>query len=78
MLFGSTFADAPHIFVTQQQLHTQWGTGARKLLFVPLEQRDTVNRLLGDRAVLLYEESGKALYTDRPLAPGTAKDTHGS
>jgi 4-amino-4-deoxy-L-arabinose transferase-like glycosyltransferase len=78
MLFGSTFADAPHIFVTQQQLHTQWGAGARKLLFVPLEQRDAASRLLGDRAVLLYEESGKALYTDRPLAPGTAKDTHGS
>jgi 4-amino-4-deoxy-L-arabinose transferase-like glycosyltransferase len=78
MLFGSTFADAPSIFLTGQQLDTQWGAGARKLLFVPLEQRDAVNRLLGDRAVLLYEESGKALYTDRPLAPGTAKDTHGS
>ena len=45
----------------------QWGTGPRKILFVPLEQRDAVDRLLGSRAILLEETSGKALVTDRPL-----------
>jgi 4-amino-4-deoxy-L-arabinose transferase-like glycosyltransferase len=78
MLFGSTFADAPPVFLSHQQLVTQWGTGERKLLFVPLEQRDAVTHLLGNRALLLQEQSGKALYTDRPLTPRTAKDIHGS
>jgi 4-amino-4-deoxy-L-arabinose transferase-like glycosyltransferase len=67
MWFGSTFADAPPIFLTRDQLIAQWGTGTRKILFVPLELRDDADRLLGARQVLLQETSGKALYTDRPL-----------
>jgi len=67
MLFGSTFPDAPPIFLTRDQLLTQWGTGPRKILFVPLEQRDTVDHLLGPHQILLAETSGKALLTDRPL-----------
>jgi len=69
MLFGSSFADAPKIFLTSQQLVAEWGMGPRKLLFVPLEQRDVVDRLLGSRQVVLQETSGKALVTDRPLEP---------
>ena len=67
MLFGSTFPDAQSLFLTPAQLLAQWGSGPRKLLFVPLERRDEVDRLLGPRAVLLQETSGKALLTDRPL-----------
>jgi 4-amino-4-deoxy-L-arabinose transferase-like glycosyltransferase len=67
MLFGSTFADAPKIFLTPQELVAQWGVGPRKLLFVPLEQRDAVDRLLGARQIVLQETSGKALVTDRAL-----------
>jgi 4-amino-4-deoxy-L-arabinose transferase-like glycosyltransferase len=67
MLFGSTFPDAPHIFLTGEDLRSQWGTGPRKVLFVPLELRDQVDRLLGPNKILLQEESGKALFTDRPL-----------
>ena len=68
MLFGSTFPDAPHIFLTGNELIDRWGSGPRKLLFVPLERRDEFDRLsLGSRAILLLETSGKALYTDRPL-----------
>lgn len=67
MLFGSYFPDAPHIFLTNEDLVKIWGTGDRKLLFVPLEKRDTVDRLLGNNKILLQETSGKALYTDRPL-----------
>jgi 4-amino-4-deoxy-L-arabinose transferase-like glycosyltransferase len=69
MLFGSTFPDAPPIFLTHQQLLAQWGHGPRKLLFVPLEQRGTVDHLLGPHQFLLQETSGKALLTDRPLNP---------
>jgi 4-amino-4-deoxy-L-arabinose transferase-like glycosyltransferase len=67
MLFGSTFPDAQGLFLTPAQLLAQWGTGPRKILFVPLERRDEVDRLLGPRAILLKETSGKALLTDRPL-----------
>jgi hypothetical protein len=66
MLFGSTFPDAPPIFLTPQDLLNTWGKGHRKILFVPIEKRDEVDRLLGDNKILLKESSGKALYTDRP------------
>jgi 4-amino-4-deoxy-L-arabinose transferase-like glycosyltransferase len=67
MLFGSTFADAPKIFLTKEQLAASWGIGPRKILFVPLEKRDEVDALLGSRQIVLREISGKALVTDRPL-----------
>jgi 4-amino-4-deoxy-L-arabinose transferase-like glycosyltransferase len=67
MLFGSSFADAPKIFLTPQQLVSEWGVGPRKLLFVPLERRDAVDKLLGTRQIVLQETSGKALVTDRAL-----------
>jgi 4-amino-4-deoxy-L-arabinose transferase-like glycosyltransferase len=67
MLFGSLFPDAPPIFLTHDQLLAEWGVGPRKILFVPLELRDTVDRLLGPRQIILKETSGKALITDRPL-----------
>jgi 4-amino-4-deoxy-L-arabinose transferase-like glycosyltransferase len=68
MLFGSTFPDAPPIFLTSANLLAQWGTGPRKLLFVPLEKRGDVDQLLGPREIILQQTSGKALITDRPLA----------
>jgi 4-amino-4-deoxy-L-arabinose transferase-like glycosyltransferase len=67
MLFGSTFPDAPPVFLTSQDLADIWGKGERKILFVPIEKRDTVDHLLGDKKILLKESSGKALFTDRPL-----------
>ena len=67
MLFGSTFPDAPPIFLTSSELLAQWGTGSRKILFVPLEQRDAVDQLLGSRQIILQKTSGKVLITDRPL-----------
>ena len=67
MLFGSTFPDAPHIFLTRDDLLKTWGVGERKILFVPLEKRDDLDRLLGNRKILIKETSGKALFTDRPL-----------
>jgi len=67
MLFGSTFPDVPPIFLTHDDLVRNWGTGQRKILFVPLEKRDEVDRLIGSNKILLTETSGKALFTDRPL-----------
>jgi hypothetical protein len=68
MIFGSSFPDAPRIFLTDADLIAGWGTGPRKLLFVPLEHRDDLDRVLPtSRQFLLAETSGKALITDRPL-----------
>jgi 4-amino-4-deoxy-L-arabinose transferase-like glycosyltransferase len=67
MFFGSTFPDIPPIFLTHDDLLHVWGTGERKILFVPLEERDRVDRLLGSHKILIEETSGKALFTDRPL-----------
>ncbi|AFL89778.1 PMT family glycosyltransferase, 4-amino-4-deoxy-L-arabinose transferase [Terriglobus roseus DSM 18391] len=68
MWFGSTFQDAPHIFLSDADLLRTWGQGVRKVLFVPEEKRQVVDHLLGSRAVVMTELSGKALLTDRPLA----------
>ncbi|HXE08399.1 MAG TPA: glycosyltransferase family 39 protein [Acidobacteriaceae bacterium] len=67
MLFGSAFPDAQPLFLTSAQLAAEWGSGPRKILFVPLEHRDDVDRLLGSRQIILAETAGKALLTDRPL-----------
>ncbi len=67
MLFGSTFPDAPQIFLTSEDLQKVWGKGERKILFVPIERHDEVDHLLGNNKILLKETSGKTLYTDRPL-----------
>ena len=67
MWFGSTFRDAPPIFLSNADLLAGWGTGRRKVLFVPEEKRGDVDRLLGPREVILAELSGKALITDRAL-----------
>ena len=67
MWFGSTFKDAPPIFLTDTDLIAGWGRGERKVLFVPEEKRQQVDRLLGDHQVILAEISGKTLITDRAL-----------
>jgi len=77
MLFGSLFPDAPHIFLTHDDLLAQWGRGPRKILFVPLEKRDDVDKLLGPHQILLKETSGKALLTDRPLDKPAKEDDFG-
>ncbi len=67
MYFGSTFPDAPPIFLTSADLLSQWGRGPRKVLFVPPDLRGEVDQLLGNRQIILQRTSGKALITDRPL-----------
>jgi 4-amino-4-deoxy-L-arabinose transferase-like glycosyltransferase len=67
MWFGSTFKDAPPIFLSDTDLTSTWGKGPRKVVFVPQEKREVVDRLLGSREIIMAELSGKALITDRPL-----------
>jgi len=67
MIWGSDYSDAPHIFLTDEELKARWGRGAPKFLFVPLEFRSQASQVLGSTAYLVAEISGKALYADRPL-----------
>jgi hypothetical protein len=67
MLFGSTFPDCPPIFINGPQLLAGWGSGTRKIVFVPLESRAEFESLLGRNQIVIAESSGKALFTDRPL-----------
>jgi 4-amino-4-deoxy-L-arabinose transferase-like glycosyltransferase len=67
MIWGSDYPDAPHIFLSDADLLRLWGTGPRKLLFVPGDFHDHVQALLGSRLCQIQELSDKTLYTDRPL-----------
>jgi len=67
MIWGSDYPDAPHIFLSDADLVRMWGTGPRKLLFVPADFHDHVEMLLKSRLYLVQELSDKTLYTDRPL-----------
>lgn len=67
MIWGSDYPDAPHIFLSDVDLLRIWGTGPRKLLFVPDQFHEHVEKLLGSRLVEVQEVSDKTLYTDRPL-----------
>lgn len=70
MLWGSDYPDAPHIFLNDAQMLSQWGRGPRKFLFVPPDDREHVDGLLKGRRYLVQELSDKELLTDRPLASG--------
>jgi 4-amino-4-deoxy-L-arabinose transferase-like glycosyltransferase len=67
MIWGADYPDAPHIFLSDADLLRMWGTGPRKLLFVPGYLHDHVKALLQGRLFPVQELSDKILYTDRPL-----------
>jgi 4-amino-4-deoxy-L-arabinose transferase-like glycosyltransferase len=67
MIWGSDYPDAPHIFLSDQDLLKLWGTGPRHFLFVPGDFHEHVEQLLGSRLYLIQDLSDKSLYTDRPL-----------
>lgn len=65
MWFGSTYPDAPHIYLTDGDLLSDWNSGQRVFLFVPEYARQTVDGLLGDRKFAIAEGSGKMIYSNR-------------
>jgi 4-amino-4-deoxy-L-arabinose transferase-like glycosyltransferase len=64
MWFGSTFPDAPHIFLNDEDLLSLWNSGTRVFLFVPDEQHKKVDTLLGANKLIFAESSGKVVYTN--------------
>ncbi|HVI09363.1 MAG TPA: glycosyltransferase family 39 protein [Candidatus Binatia bacterium] len=65
MWFGSTFADAPKIYLTDADLVSDWSGNGRVFLFVPPYEKEKVDRLLPQRFVVA-ELSGKYVYSNQP------------
>jgi 4-amino-4-deoxy-L-arabinose transferase-like glycosyltransferase len=67
LLWGSCYPDAPKIFLNEDQLSKEWGTGARKWLFAQDTNQPKVEQLLAGRLYPAKSIADKALWTDRPL-----------
>jgi len=66
MLFGSTFPDAPKIFLDDAALESVWNSGSRIFLFVPPERRQHVESILPGHRYLIVERGEKLVYSNRP------------
>jgi 4-amino-4-deoxy-L-arabinose transferase-like glycosyltransferase len=67
LLWGSCYPDAPKIFLSEDQLSKEWGTGERKWLFAQDTYQAKVEQLLAGRLYPVKSIADKALWTDRPL-----------
>jgi 4-amino-4-deoxy-L-arabinose transferase-like glycosyltransferase len=67
LLWGSCYPDAPKIFLSDEQLSKNWGTGERKWLFAQDTNQPKAEQLLAGRLFPVQSIADKALWTDRPL-----------
>jgi hypothetical protein len=67
LLWGSCYPDAPKIFLSEDQLSKEWGTGERKWLFAQDTFQPKAEQLLAGRLYPVKSIADKALWTDRPL-----------
>ena len=65
MWFGSTFPDAPKIFLSDADLRQEWAGSGRVFLFVPPHQILKVDQVLPTKFVVAAM-SGKVVYSNRP------------
>jgi len=65
LLWGSKYPDAPHIFLTDEDLLRAWEGPQRVFLFVPDEQQSRVKALLGKRAYSFAQISEKEILSNR-------------
>jgi 4-amino-4-deoxy-L-arabinose transferase-like glycosyltransferase len=65
MWFGSTFADAPKIYLSDADLLRDWAGSGRVFLFVPPYEKVKVDGLLPGKFVIA-ELSGKYVYSNQP------------
>ena len=64
MWWGSTYPDAPHIFINDQDLLRAWNSPERVFLFVPEYERATVEALLPGPVHIASEASGKVIFSN--------------
>ena len=67
LVWGSCYPDAPRIFLSDDQLSKEWGTGERKWLFAQDANQPKAEQLLSGRLFPVQSIADKALWTDRPL-----------
>ena len=67
LVWGSCYPDAPRIFLSDDQLSKEWGTGERKWLFAQDANQPKAEQLLSGRLIPVQSIADKALWTDRPL-----------
>jgi 4-amino-4-deoxy-L-arabinose transferase-like glycosyltransferase len=67
LLWGSCYPDAPDIFLSEDRLSKEWGTGERKWLFAQDVNQAKAESLLAGRLYPVQNLADKALWTDRPL-----------
>jgi 4-amino-4-deoxy-L-arabinose transferase-like glycosyltransferase len=65
MWFGSTFPDAPKIYLSDHDLVRDWNGTGRIFLFVPQHLKSKVDSLLPERLVV-SQISGKYVYSNQP------------
>jgi 4-amino-4-deoxy-L-arabinose transferase-like glycosyltransferase len=65
MWFGSTYADAPKIYLGDGDLQREWAGSGRVFLFVPPQTKARVEGLLAGKFVVA-QVSGKLVYSNRP------------
>lgn len=65
MWFGSTFADAPHIYLSDADLLRDWNGRGKIFLFVPPHLKAKVDGMLASK-FLVAEVSGKYVYSNAP------------
>jgi hypothetical protein len=66
MWWGSTYPDAPHIFLDDQDLRQTWNSPERVFLFVPQHERAKVEALLPAPLHIASEASGKVIFANHP------------
>jgi len=66
MWWGSTYPDAPQIFIDDQELLRAWNSSQRVFLFVPQHERGKVEALLPGTLRIASEASGKVIFTNHP------------
>jgi 4-amino-4-deoxy-L-arabinose transferase-like glycosyltransferase len=62
MWWGSTYPDAPHIFLDDEDLLRAWNSPQRVFLFVPQHERAKVEALLPGPLHIASEASGKVIF----------------
>jgi hypothetical protein len=66
MWFGSTFPDAPKIYLSDSDLLQAWNAPGRVFLLVTSYTKPRVDALLGSHRYVVAESSGKAIYSNQP------------
>jgi hypothetical protein len=66
MWWGSTYPDAPHIFLNDQDLLRAWESQERVFLFVPQHERAKVEALLPGPLRIASKASGKVIFVNHP------------